>query len=471
MKIETAHPFGRHIHAALSLMIVVSIAAVITACGGGGGGGGSTMNPPPNPSPSPTQSPVSCSLIARHSGLHVSWQARLRPQHPAVISRRIGPGPSRPICPSAAPGYMRCMAWMRTDIGRTPSVIPSGYSPANLQAAYGLASASSADGGNQTVVIVDAYDDPGAEADLAVYRNTFGLSACTTANGCFLKVNQFGATSPLPATDSTGNWEAEESLDLDMVSAVCPNCEIVLMETMDPGLNNLYGAEDTAASSCGATVISNSWGGGEYPTEASDEVNFNHPGIMITFAAGDFGYSPSQSGYPSGSQYVTSVGGTSLSQGGGGTWTQTAWSGPAGVGGTGSICSAYIAQPAWQTALGSAYTSVCSTRMDNDVSAVADPNTGVAVYDTFGGGQGCSTWCVIGGTSASAPIIGAVYALAGNGASLTYGSYAYSHVAGNLTDVTSGSNGPCPGNTFICIAGVGYDGPTGLGTPNGIGAF
>jgi subtilase family serine protease len=360
---------------------------------------------------------------------------------------------------------MRCMAWIRTDIGRTPSIIPSGYSPANLQAAYNLANASSSDGGNQTVVIVDAYDDPTAESDLGVYRNTFGLSACTTANGCFLKVNEFGATSPLPATDPTGNWEAEESLDVDMVSAICPNCEIVLMETVDPGTNNLYGGEDTAATSCGAAVISNSWGGGEYSGETSDEVNFNHPGVMITFAAGDFGYDPADSGYPSGSQYVTSVGGTSLSQGGGNTWTQSAWPG------TGSLCSAYIAQPAWQTALGVSYTGVCGTRIDNDVSAVADPNTGVAVYDTDGGAQGCSTWCVFGGTSAAAPIIGGVYALAGNGASLTYGSYPYSHVAGNITDVTIGSNGPCPGNTYICEAGVGFDGPTGLGTPHGIGAF
>ncbi len=354
------------------------------------------------------------------------------------------------------------MAWIRTDI--RPNIIPSGYSPANLQAAYNLASASSADGGNQTVVIVDAYDDPMAEADLGVYRSTFGLSACTTANGCFLKVNEFGNPSPLPGTDVTGNWEAEESLDLDMVSAVCPNCEIVLMETVDPGFNNLYGAEDTAATTCGASVISNSWGGGEYPSEASDEVNFNHPGVMIAFAAGDFGYDPSNSGYPSGSRYVTSVGGTTLNHVGP-NWTQSAWTG------TGSICSAYIAQPAWQTALGSAYTSICGTRIGNDVSAVADPNTGVAVYDTFGGSQGCGTWCVFGGTSASTPIIGAVYALAGNGASLTYGSYPYTHVGGNLTDVTTGSNGACPGNTYVCNAAIGFDGPTGLGTPFGIGAF
>jgi subtilase family serine protease len=292
-----------------------------------------------------------------------------------------------------------------------------------------------------------------------VYRATFALSACTTANGCFLKVNEFGAPSPLPTTDPTGNWEAEESLDLDMVSAICPNCEIVLMETVDPGTNNLYGAEDTAVSTCGATIISNSWGGPEYLGETSDEFNFHHPGVMITFAAGDNGYGE---GYPATSQYVTAVGGTTMNHVGG-LWPQTAWSG------TGSLCSQYIAQPAWQTALGPSYTSICSMRISNDVSAVADPNTGVAVYDSCCGGGG---WGIYGGTSAATPIIGAVYALAGNGASLTYGSYPYAHTS-HLTDVTSGSNGSCPtpGASYLCAAGVGYDAPTGLGTPLGIGAF
>jgi subtilase family serine protease len=355
---------------------------------------------------------------------------------------------------------MRCTAWVRTDIARSNASGPSGYSPANLQSAYSLTGPSGSNGTGQTVAIVDAYDDPHAESDLAFYRSTFALSACTTANGCFVKVNEAGATSPLPATDPSGGWEGEESLDLDMVSAICPNCNIVLVEANSNNSNDLYSAEDTAAATCGANVISNSWVGGEYSSETLDETHFNHPGVMITVSAGDNGYGPANTGYPAVSQYVTSVGGTSLHVNSG-IWSQTVWSG------TGSLCSQYIAQPSWQASLGISYTGVCGKRIANDVAAIADPNTGVAVYDTFGGS--CSAWCVFGGTSASAPIVGAVYALAGNESTITYASYAYSHT-GSLTDITSGSNGSC-GGTFLCTAGAGYDGPTGNGTPLGIGAF
>jgi hypothetical protein len=415
--------------------------------------------PSPSPSPSPSSSPVNCAVV-RSAGFHSGWRVRLLPTRVAAVPARIGPGPASPACSRTAQGRARCTAWVRTDIARPLGSGPAGYGPADLQSAYSLAGPSSLDGAGQTVAVVDAYDDPKAEADLAVYRSTFALSACTSANGCFVKVNQSGATSPLPGTDPTGGWEAEESLDLDMVSAICPNCNIVLVEADSPNNLNLFTAEDTAASTCGATVISNSWGESEYPSEVSDEAYFNHPGVMITVSAGDNGYGPPGSGYPAASQYVTSVGGTSLFPPGIG-WTQSVWSG------SGSLCSQYITQPSWQTNLGPAYTSVCGKRIDNDVSAVADPNTGVAVYDTVGGV--CSAWCVFGGTSASAPIIGAVYALAGNGAAITYGSFPYGHSA-SLTDVTSGSNGSC-GGTYLCAARSGFDGPTGGGTPNGIGAF
>ncbi len=339
---------------------------------------------------------------------------------------------------------------------------PAGYGPASLQAAYALTSASSTNGGTQIVAIVDAYDDPGAESDLALYRSTFALVPCTTANGCFLKVNQAGLTSPLPGVDPTGGWEGEESLDLDMVSAICPNCKILLLEANSNFLTALYTAENAAAA-CGANVISNSWDGDEYSGETFDETNFNHPGVMITVSSGDNGYDGSGSGYPASSQHVTAVGGTTLIDVAG-SWSETVWAG------SGSRCSLYIPQPSWQAALGTSYTSLCSKRIDNDVAAIADPNHGVAVYDSFGGSgpASCSNWCVYGGTSASAPIIGALYGLAGNGASLTDGSYPYGH-GGALSDIVSGSNGAC-GN-YLCAAGAGYDGPSGLGTPSGIGAF
>jgi subtilase family serine protease len=187
----------------------------------------------------------------------------------------------------------------------------------------------------------------------------------------------------------------------------------------------------------------------------SDQTHFNHPGVAITVSSGDNGYGVE---FPAASQYVTAVGGTTLrvdalsARG----YSETVWSG------AGSGCSAYISKPSWQT------DTDCARRTVADVSAVADPNTGVAVYDTFrlqrGGG-----WLVFGGTSVSAPIIGGVYALAGNASAITYGSFPYSNTS-SLFDITSGSNGSC-GGSYLCTGTGGFDGPTGNGTPNGTGAF
>jgi len=236
-----------------------------------------------------------------------------------------------------------------------------------------------------------------------------------------------------------------------MVSAICPNCHILLVEASSNSFANLSTAVDTAAR-LGANAISNSYGGSEYSSETSDQTHYNHPGIAITVSSGDNGYGVE---FPAASQYVTAVGGTSLKRSGS-SWSETVWSG------AGSGCSAYIAKPSWQTDSG------CSKRTVADVSAVADPNTGVAVYDSLRY-QGRSGWLVFGGTSVAAPIIAGVYALAGNASSVTYGSFPYSHTS-SLHDVTSGSNGSC-GSSYLCTGKTGYDGPTGLGTPNGTGGF
>jgi subtilase family serine protease len=297
---------------------------------------------------------------------------------------------------------------------------------------------------------VDAYDDPNAEADLGVYRSQFGLPACTTANGCFRKVDQRGGTT---YPRSNGGWAQEISLDVDMVSAICPNCHILLVEADSNAFANLSAAVDEAAT-LGANAISNSYGGNEYSSETSDQSHYNHPGKAVTVSSGDNGYGVE---FPAASQYVTAVGGTHLTRSSGGRgWTETVWSG------AGSGCSAYISKPSWQTDSG------CSKRTVADVSADADPNTGVAVYDSLRY-QGRSGWLVFGGTSVASPIIASVYALAGNEGSINYGSYPYSHT-GSLFDVTSGSNGNC-GGSYLCTAKVGYDGPTGIGTPNGTGGF
>jgi subtilase family serine protease len=348
----------------------------------------------------------------------------------------------RPVCGAVSLGHSRCLSWVKGN-ALPLAQTPSGYGPADLQSAYALPSATAGNG--QTVAIVDAFDDPTAEQDLATYRSNYGLPPCTTANGCFRKVNQTGGTLPMPPPGA--DWGLEISLDLDMVSAVCPNCHILLVEATTNLNTDLYTAVDTAAR-LGANAISNSYGGDESSSETADDVHFNHPGVAITASSGDDGYGVS---YPAASRFVTAVGGTSLTRGGGTRgWTESAWSG------AGSGCSAYEAKPAWQTDSG------CARRTVSDVSAVADPDTGVAVL--YAG-----LWFTVGGTSASSPIIAGVYALAGNASSVNYGSYPYSHTT-SLFDVVTGSNGTCS-PAYLCTGVAGYDGPTGLGTPNGAAGF
>ena len=348
------------------------------------------------------------------------------------------------ICPGVLMGYARCHA-IRVDAGPGGGS-PSGYHPADLLSAYKLPSSSTV-GSGQTVAIVDAYDDPHAESDLGTYRSQFGLSACTTANGCFRKVNQIGGTN-YPRGNK--GWAQEISLDLDMVSAICPNCHILLVEATTNSFSNLAAAVDEAAA-LGANEISNSYGGSEYSNEVTDQSHYNHPGIAITVSSGDSGYGVQ---FPAASRYVTAVGGTTLNKASNSRgWSETVWSG------AGSGCSAYITKPTWQTDSG------CSRRTVADVAADADPNTGVSVYDTYHE----TGWLVFGGTSVASPIIASVYALAGNASSVTYGSSSYSHTS-SLFDVTSGSNGSC-GGSYLCTGVVGYDGPTGNGTPDSTGGF
>jgi subtilase family serine protease len=356
--------------------------------------------------------------------------------------------PSRHVCGPAADGVARCNALVVTDSKGTPlaTSTPSGYGPADLKSAYKLPATG---GAGQTIGIVDAYNDPNAESDLNVYRSQFGLGACTTANGCFRKVNQNGGTS-YPRGSS--GWAQEISLDLDMASAICPSCKILLVEASSNSFTNLGTAEDYAAAH--ANVISNSFGGGEFSSEATAtyDGHFNHPGVAITASSGDSGYGVE---FPAASQYVTAVGGTTLVRDSSPRgWNETAWSG------AGSGCSAYIPKPLWQTDAG------CARRTVADVSADADPNTGVSVYDTYRTGG----WLVFGGTSVASPIVASVYALAGNASTVTYPASTPYASRTFLFDVTSGSNGSC-GGSYLCTAGPGYDGPTGLGTPNGAGSF
>ncbi len=352
-----------------------------------------------------------------------------------------------PVCSAPVAGIASCHALRRDTIDRnghvTPNATPSGYGPADIQSAYKLAGLSSS---GRTVAIVDAYNNPNAEADLGVYRSQFGLPPCTTANGCFRKVDQNGGTS---YPRNNGGWGQEISLDLDMVSAACPDCKILLVEASSASFANLGTAVNTAAR-LGASAISNSYGG----SDTAQMSAYDHPGIAVVASTGDNGYGVES---PASFDAVVAVGGTSLRKDSSARgWGETVWSG------AGSGCSTKNAKPSWQTSV-----TQCSGKANADVSAVADPNTGVAVYDSYAY-QGVKGWLVFGGTSASSPIVGSVYALSGNTAGYP-ASYTWGHASG-LFDVTSGSNGSCPTSVW-CTAGTGWDGPTGLGAPNGTSAF
>lgn len=362
---------------------------------------------------------------------------------------------NKPVCPGpVSKGAVRCHAHVVTDDKGKPLARPrpqqSALTPADLQSAYNLPSSSG--GSGRTIAIVDAYHYPTAEQDLATYRATYNLPACTKASGCFRQVNQNGSTASYPAVDA--GWAQEEALDLDMASAICPNCNLILVEASSAYLTDL-GASVNRAVTMGADVVSNSYGAGEYLGETSDELSyFNHPGVAITVSSGDSGYGVQ---FPAASRYVTAVGGTSLTHASTARgWAETAWSG------AGSGCSRYVAKPPWQTDSG------CARRTVADVSADADPATGVAVYDSTPY-QGVSGWLKFGGTSVAAPIVAGVYALGSFGSDPA--SIAYANQP-SLFDVISGSNGRCkPSPAYLCTAGAGYDGPTGLGTPNGVSAF
>ena len=388
---------------------------------------------------------------------------------------------SAPVCPGPANvGTAHCHAWVVTDAngiprasgltdktvgpkaghgnhgghggngGSNPPPPPTGaYGPRQFQTAYGLTGEVS---GGTTVAIVDAYDNPTIEQDLAVYSIVYGLPDCTTANGCFSKVNQTGGTS-YPRANS--GWALEIALDVQAVHAVCPDCRILLVEARSNSLSNLLAAEDYARSH--ADFVSNSWGASEFSSEFNYDSYFGP--VPTTVSSGDNGYGVE---WPAASPKVTAVGGTTLTLDSNNTRTdETVWSG------SGSGCSAYEAQPAWQSAL---HLSGCGNRIVADVAADADPATGAAVYDSYGY-AGQSGWFTVGGTSLSSPIIAAVYALARNsqGASTVY-SKVINSANYPLYDVTEGFNGSC-GN-YLCNAQVqsSYDGPTGLGTP-GFDAF
>ena len=321
---------------------------------------------------------------------------------------------------------------------------PQPASPLYLQQAYDLTALSATRGANQTVAVVDAYNDPSAASDLATFRADSGLSACTAASGCFRVLNQLGATSPLPASNSS--WSVEESLDVDAVSALCPNCKIVLVEASSTTNGDMQAAIQ-AAVSAGANIVSNSWS--TQGTRSPFTSSFSYPGVSVLAAAGDDGTAPAgQSAYPAALPSVTAVGGTTLDAGTASArgFLETAWDD------TGSGCDTYESAPAWQPQTG------CAGRAYNDISADGDPNTGLDVYDSQDGG-----WLQVGGSSLASPLAAAYEAV--TGVSGTTPQWAYSDES-LLNGVDSGSNGTCA-IALICNAGSGWNGPGGAGSISG----
>jgi subtilase family serine protease len=326
-----------------------------------------------------------------------------------------------------APGQGNCTIAINTTIppissSTTPASLVPGLHPADLRNRYALPSSNA----GRTVAIVDAYDDPTAEADLGVYRSTFGLTACTTQNGCFKKVNESGQTSSYPSVSTP--WSEEIALDLDMVSASCPNCSILLVETNSASIDDLGAGVDEAVN-LGSKIVSNSYYAFEWSGETSEDAHYHHAGTAITVSAGD----AAETFYPAASPYVTSVGGTTL-DGTDGSWSESAWK----FGGQG--CSQYEARPQFQKGV------PCRTRSIVDVAAIADPSTGVASFATAAGG-----WVVAGGTSVGAPLVAGAYALSGNPQGP---AYSYSHQT-----------------AFYELGGARYTLATGLGSPDGVTGF
>ncbi len=369
----------------------------------------------------------------------------------------------RAACPPVRAGYARCLVAYATRPGVSAAsglraalveTAPSGWGAKDIEAAYKLPVSR---GARQTVALVDAYHTPDLASYLATYRKEYGLPACTAASGCFREVNQAGKGSPMPHSSAGTGWDMETTLDVDMVSAACPHCKILVVEADSAGLADLGAAENTAAS-LGAQVISNSYGARENGYAMKATGAYHHPGHVIVASSGDYGFTAAN--FPADLTTVTAVGGTELARAKNKRgWSETVWNdGEA----SGSGCSAYVAKPSWQ------HDSDCSMRTVGDVSALA---WNIAIYEGHDGG-----WLTVGGTSAAAPLVAGVYALAGNAGMIRPG-YEYAH-ARSLFDVTTGNNnllgtggGAICGYDDLCTAQKGYDAPTGLGTPDGTAAF
>ncbi len=344
------------------------------------------------------------------------------------------------------PGFASCLAMTLAGsngkVVQSSAPITAAFTPTDIQKAYNLKGLKS---GGATVAIVDAYAYPTLEADLSAYRDFYNLPKCTTGNGCLKVIGQDGGKPP---TQVDAGWDFEQALDLDMVSAACPDCKLLMVESDDNHNKNIGRAVDQAAKGKGVVAISNSYG-----SDGLDVHNrhaYIHPGIAIVAATGDHGWKGAS--IPASFTSVVAVGGTSIVPDGSARgYSETVWSG------SGSGCSVKDPAPKYQDTKA----TKCKGDAMADVAGPANPGAGgLSVYYS-------GHFTVVGGTSESTPMIAAVYALSGKVDGYP-GSYPWSNPS-KLYDITTGSNGAC--GAPLCTAGKGWDGPTGLGTPNGDGAF
>ncbi|WP_051335543.1 S53 family peptidase [Methylocapsa acidiphila] len=330
--------------------------------------------------------------------------------------------------------------------------------PASLACIYGLVTATAGcnpntvsavpNGGSRAIAIVDAYHYPNALSDLAYFSSRFGLPAPTAAN-----FQVVFAAGQQPAIDS--GWELEMALDIEMAHATAPKAKIYLVEAASASLSDLLAAVDKAAqlvAAAGGGEVSMSWGGSEFNGQTAYDSHFSRSGVTFFASTGD---SPGVQ-WPSSSANVVAVGGTSLSrQLGTMTFLHHASWADAGGG-----LSAYVARPAYQASVSG---TVGSARGVPDIAAVADPSTGVWVYDSGNGG-----WLVVGGTSVAAPLVAGIVNASGH----FYASSAlelqaiYQNSAANAANFTAATTGYC-GPQAAYTATTSWNLCLGVGSPKG----
>jgi len=365
-------------------------------------------------------------------------------------------------CAKPRPGDARCDVLVQPQYAVNRALAagrasrPRGWTPAQLERAYRLPVSRRS---RQTVAVSIAGRTPHLGSYLRAYRARFGLPPCGQPSGCLRIVNQHGQAAPAAPSSLGSGWDVEATLDVSMISVACPHCKILVVEASSPAVSDLARSEDTAAR-LGASVISNSYGIRESGYSQTLARAYQHPGRMIVASSGDYGYDAAN--FPANLATVTSVGGTALSRARNARgFTERVWNDPAIFGAGSSGCSAYVARPSWQ------HSPDCQGSTVADTSAVA---AGIPIYNQAWGG-----WLTVAGTSVAAPLTAGIYGLAGNAAVVTTRDL-YQHAA-DFFDITKGNNvlvgspGQVCANTYLCVAKPGYDAPTGLGTPDGIGAF